>query len=70
LFDRKYIIQKRSGREGTKIVSFSEHTTLRSHKNAKNFNDVMGEKPDLAISKPIQSDDAIELNGYDNDQFI
>jgi hypothetical protein len=30
----------------------------------------MGEKPDLAISKPIQSDDAIEFNGYDNDQFI
>jgi hypothetical protein len=24
----------------------------------------MGEKPDLASSKPIQSDDAIELNGY------
>lgn len=30
----------------------------------------MGEKPDLAISKPIQTDDATELNGYDNDQFI
>jgi hypothetical protein len=30
----------------------------------------MGEKPELAISEPIQSDDAIELNGYDNDQFI
>lgn len=30
----------------------------------------MGEKPDLAISKPIQADDATELNGYDNDQFI